>query len=54
MFTIDYMVYRREHLFRGNMARIIGMIEVPGVPYEQKEATLRSLAAEARNINGRI
>lgn len=51
---IDYLVYRLEHLRRGNLCRIIGLIKSPGLTWEEKGPHLEKSVKEFENYNSRI
>lgn len=52
--SVDYLVYRLEHLRKGNVARLVGMVKAPGMTMEEKWPHLEKSADEYLNFNSRV
>lgn len=51
--VLDYFCYRKYHTKDGNIARLFGMIRVPGIDAERKITELNKLVTESENYNAR-
>jgi hypothetical protein len=52
--SLDYLLYRQNHIVRGNHTRLVGIAEASYLTPEQKEPLFKELANEFRNQNARI
>jgi hypothetical protein len=52
--SIDYLVYRKNHLRMGSESRFIGMVKAPGIDAETKVRHLTTVVDEIENFNSRI
>lgn len=51
---LDYAAYRKYHLKDGTLARILGMIKVPMMNWDEKGPYLEKLTLEMEDFNNRI